>query len=68
MGLLLYFLGLLQRVSSECFLVFCGFKGLFFGSLRDSLSDFNEFSRRGFGSIQWVSAVLVLVCSYSEER
>ena len=33
-----------------------------------SVSDFNEFSWRGFGSTQWVSAVLVLVCSYLEER
>lgn len=32
-GFVLYFLGLLQRVSSEYFLVFCGFKGLFFGYL-----------------------------------
>ena len=75
-GFLLYFLGLLRRISSRVFSGFLFAYGTVFWVFDSgnflvevsSVSDFNEFSWRGFGSTQWVSAVLVLVCSYLEER
>ena len=76
MGFFVIFFGF---IAEDFFRVFSGFL-LAYGTVFwvfdsgnflvevSSVSDFNEFSWRGSGSTQWVSAVLVLVCFYLEER